>query len=223
MTPVKLASIALYVQTTPGFWTSITDDVYGEDKIVCDWGISGNKPLDRLAKAGSMSFTLKNSDGKYSPDVAGAMVGWKKGIPVKLEVTFDGVTYVRFRGKINKISIPPGPLGLKNAYVTALDWLDYAAKYPLVNPAIQFDKTADQAITTILSGMPIQPQATAFDVGQAVFPAIFDGVTQKTMGYSEFGKLAASEFGYIYLMKDKDNGETLVFESAYHRTGAHCG
>lgn len=199
-------------------WVDITGDAVS-DNISAGWGIQGNKPLDRLASTGALTFTLNNVTGKYSPDLAGALAGWTKGAPIKLVITYDGFDYVRFRGVVDALKITSGSFGNRRVFVTVLDWLDYAAKYPLTNPAIQTNKTADQALATIVAGMSVLPYAVAYDAGANVFPALFDTVTPKTLAYTEFTKLALSEPGYIYLKKDQAFGETLVFENYYHRSG----
>ena len=199
-------------------WVDLTPDAV-KDNINGQWGILGNSPLDRLADTGALIFTLNNATGKYSPELAGALAGWKKGVPVKLVVTYDGVDYVRFRGAVDALGIQSGTRSAQRVFVTVLDWLDYAAKYPLVSPGIQVDKRADQALTTLVSTMPIQPQATDYDTGVSVFPALFDTATTKTKAYTELSKLAFSEPGYIYLKKDRAGGETLVFEGSHYRHG----
>jgi len=217
MTTVYPTSYKIFAYLS-GAWTDITADAI-KDNISGSWGIVGNSPLDRLADTGSLTFTLNNKTGKYSPDLTGALVGWKKGTPIKFIVTYGGVDYIRFRGAVDVLRIESGTSSAGRVFVTVLDWLDYAAKYPLVSPGIQADKRADQALTTMVPTMPIQPQAISYDTGVNTFPALFDTVTTKTKAYTEFSKLALSEVGYIYLRKDRAGGETLVFESNQYRHG----
>jgi len=204
-------------------WADISNDVLISGKAInARWGIWGNTELDRMADTGVLTFYLNNSTGKYSPNLAGALAGWKKGIPIKLVFTFDGQEYVRFRGKVDRVDIDAGTTSQRAVFVTVSDWLDYAAEFPLVQPTIATDKRADEAITTIVTGMQIQPQATAYDTGANTFPVVFDAVTDKTRAYSEIVKLILSEMGYCYLKKDKTYGETLVFESETHRNSLHA-
>lgn len=67
--------------------------------------------------------------------------------------------------------------------------------------------------------MTKQPAATDLDVGVSEFPTTFDTVTSQTRALTEFGKVAYSEPGSIYLRKDTLNGETLVFENSQHWNG----
>jgi hypothetical protein len=198
--------------------TDITADVIGN--ITSYWGEPGNTVLDRLAETGATSFTLKNPTYQYSPNSTTVLPGWKKGVTIKLVITYDGANYVRGYGTIDQIDVDGGLVANQSiAKVTILDWIDYSAKYPLVSPAIQTNKTADQALTTIVNAMPIAPQDTDFNTGVNTFPALFDTVTTKTKAYTEFSKLVLSELGHIYLRRDKTHGETLVFESNYARNG----
>lgn len=204
-------------------WVDISSDVLIAGKAInARWGIRGNSEVDRMADTGILSFSLNNITGKYSPNLPGALAGWKKGIPVKLVFTFDGQDYVRFRGKVDRVDIDAGTTSQRSVFVTVSDWLDYAAEFPLVQPTIATDKRADEAIGTIVTGMQIQPQATAYDTGNNTFPVVFNAVTDKTRAYSEIAKLVLSEMGYCYLKKDKTYGETLVFENETHRSGLHA-
>ena len=204
-------------------WVEISSDVLISGKAInAGWGIWGNTELDRMADTGVLRFYLNNATGKYSPNLAGALAGWKKGIPIKMVFTFDGQEYVRFRGKVDRVDIDAGTSKQRQVSVTATDWLDYAAEFPLVQPTIDTNKRADEAINTIVTGMPIQPQATAYDTGANTFPVVFNSVTDKTRAYSEITKLVLSEMGYCYLKKDKTYGETLVFESETHRGNSHA-
>jgi len=191
-------------------WTDVTSDVISDARLDAVWGMSTNKPLDTLADIGQLSFTLKNNTGKYIPGGSAAVSGWDKGTKVKVVFTFLEDTYVKFYGYVDKIRIDAGTQGERKAHVTCVDWLDHAAKYPLRNPAIEENKRADEALTTIVDSMPIQPLARDFDTGTNTFPLVFNSTTQKTRAYSEFNKLASSEFGYIYMQADG----TLRFEAS---------
>jgi hypothetical protein len=173
-----------------------------------------------MADTGRMSFTLDNQTGKYSPGHAAALTGWKKGVKVKLVTTFVGVDRVRWYGTVDEISIDAGAVGSRKVRVTALDWLDYANNYPLNNPAVGLNLRAHQSVYSIVAAMPIQPLATDYHVGTNIFPTVFNQATNKTRAYSEFTKIAMSEFAPIYLKKDKVYGETLVVEASDTRTGA---
>jgi hypothetical protein len=201
-------------------WTDITSDAV-TDNIAANWGMKGYGENDRLAGTGQMTFTLNNTASKYIPGVTGAVTGWTIGVPIKIVLTYDSVDYIRFRGFVSKLDPVAGAHANEaRVKVTVLDWMDYAARYPLVSPAIQLNKTADVALTTILASMPIPPQATDFDTGTQTFQALFDTVTTGTKAYTEFNKLALSELGYIFLKKDATYGETLRFESATYRNGS---
>jgi len=182
-------SIKVYINVSSA-WLDITSDVLAEDKITGFWGMASNRELDRVARPGSMYFSLDNSTGKYSPNLSTATVGWGKGTKVKLDITYRGRTRTRFYGAVDNLKISGGALGLRKVQVTVKDWMDYAVKYPLVSPGYATNKRADEAITTILAGMPIQPQSSTLGTGEETFPTIFDAVTTKTTAQSEFVKLA---------------------------------
>lgn len=210
-------TLALYAYLG-GAWTDITSSVSTGSNVSSEWGMQSNKPLDLLAKEGRLQFSLNNNSGQFTPNGSTVIsANWGKGTKVKAVYTFNSRTWVRFYGTVESISIDAGVSGNRKVHVTALDWMKRAIEYPIQNPAIALNQRADQAITTLLAGMPIQPLATDLDTGANTFPTVFNDATLKTRAYSEFQKLALSELGPIYLKKDQVNGETLRFESANAR------
>jgi hypothetical protein len=198
-------------------WTDITQYVIRD--IDAEWGMNGNGPLDLLAETGTMDLTLDNQGANLIPDMPGALANWKKGVGIKLVITFEGQDYVRFKGVVESIKPGNGLYGHLRVMVHVVDWLEYAAKHPIVNPGVLTNQRGDDVIRTVLGLMPIQPAALDLEAGISVFGTTFDTVTSHTKAYAEFGKIVFSETGYIYLKKDRLNGETLVFESAHHRSG----
>lgn len=198
-------------------WVDISDDFVLTASA--EWGIGSEKHTDRVARVGSFTFYLNNIStiGKYSPDHPNVLNGWKKGVFIKHVITYDGVSYVRFRGFVDTIK----NYGSRDEYkqVTCLDWMEYAARNPINNPGFLENMTGDEVLDETLALMQIQPQATDFDTGINVFETAFDTITSKTKAMSEFVKVANSELGYVYLRKDQVNGETLVFENAKARNG----
>lgn len=216
MTELTSGNIFAYLSSS---WVNINSDIQAAN-VSCDWGIRGNKPTDLLADPGGFRFTLSNRTGQYSPDSTGALAGWGKGTPVKMELTFDGETYIRAYGRVDTISMRNSASVNDNFVdVIALDWLDYANKYPVVSPQALSEIRANQALNTIIAAMPIQPQGINFASGLETFPAVFDSTTIDTRAYTEFSKLTKSEYGYLYIRKEKDTGGTLTFEANDTRNG----
>lgn len=200
-----------------GVWTDITR--YIIRNITGKWGLPGNGPHDRMAEPGWMNFTMKNDSGQWLPGMSTTLAGWEKGIEVKLVIVYDQETFVRWKGVIGSIDPGTGVNGHLRVDVKCVDWLEYAANHPIVNPGILTDQRGDDVIRTALALMPIQPAATRLDIGSNVFPTTFDVVTSKTRVYTECSRVALSEISYVYLIKDRFNGETLVFENSTHRQG----
>ena len=90
------------------------------------WGMRTNSPTDRVADVGSMDVTLKNTNGEFTPGHANCLSGWKKGIFIVLSIAYDGVSYVRFRGTVERIRFDAGAKkGPRLAYITVLDWMKF--------------------------------------------------------------------------------------------------
>jgi hypothetical protein len=182
------------------------------------WGRSDNGPLDFVADVGELKFNLDNSGGLYTPGGPSALAGFKRGVRVKLVVTFEGEDYVRDCGYIAEIEPRPSNRD-KTISITCLDWMDYAARHPIVNPGIMLDEYAEEVINTVVSEIEIQPAQTDYTPGAFRFQSALDTVDKSTTAYSEFAKIASSDITHIYLRKDKTNGETLVLENADTRHG----
>lgn len=216
-----MTNVTLTLYAYLGSWTDITSDVSARG-VSAVWGMASNNPVDNLAKTGQMSFSLNNSTGKYTPNgVSVIHSSWGKGTKVKAVFTYGGASYVRFYGSINSIRIDAGTTDNRNVHCTVLDWMHYATNYPINNPAIEQEIRVDEAIDTILTGMPIQPLATNIDTGAITMPVVFNSTTLQTKAYSEFQKFVSSELGsYIYVQKDATYGETLRFENSANRAYA---
>jgi hypothetical protein len=202
-------------------WQDITADCI-ISPFVAFWGFTDNRPETRMANVGQLTFTLDNSAALYLPEVGSPVAGWGKCTPVQFTVVYDGVSYIRFRGRVDTLvphNEPQTPLTVE---VTCLDWLEFASKYPLLDPQVTYNISADQAIATIVAAMPLKPQAQLLDIGNTLFPSLFDAVSVRTTAYEEFNKLAQSEMGYCYLQHDRTFGETLVFENNTHRNGLNA-
>lgn len=217
--------VAVELNGMGGGWTTISNDVIQEQGIEIYRGIQGSTPNDRLASTGTASFTLNNSAnnsahllGYYSLHHANKRSGWDLNIGCRIRLQ-DPATltwYTQFIGKIDVINVEPAQFGTRAVHVTAVDWMDEAARWALV-PEIgeQLNKRGDEIMTAILAQMPVQPpNGTSFDPGKEIYARALDqSASAKQPATAEFQKLAASEFGFVYLKGDG----TLRYESRYTR------
>lgn len=216
MSDVYLDDYRLYAYLN-GIRTDITIDAVSDPIKAGGWGMKEHKVGERVGGTGWLKFTLLDPTRKYIPDSITALSGWDIGTAIELEVSYDASSRL-FRFYVKKID-PPGLAGKNKVTVTALDWTDYAATYPITNPGVFTNQRADDVLRTALGLGIIQPQNTSFAVGEEVFPTTFDTVTSQTKFYDEAVKAALSELGWIYLKKDRTFGETLVFDNASARIG----
>lgn len=202
-----------------GIWVNLSTDVLTREEVNARIGIFGYSPTSIIADVGELKFSLKNPTDKYNPDGASPLAGWGTGITIKQVFVYGGVPYNRFQGHIPKdgIQLIPGkPNTTSYVDVTVLGWMKYATDTPIISPSIEEDKTADQALETLIDIVPF-PISTNFDTGTYTFPTVFDGTGKYTTAYSEFSRLAFSESpGRIYT-RIQQGGEVLVFENSAHR------
>lgn len=206
-----MISLKLYAYLG-GSWIDITEDRLVSAGISATVGISGNKETDRIASDGTLSFTLKNNDAKYTPGSGAAHADWKKGTPVKVVFT-DIRDKTKFIGRVDKIRLNYN-YNNSTASITAKDWIYYSSQLPLDIPALQENQRSDQIVTTILGFAPIQPEATSLQTGYTTYYYAFHDNTVKTTAYSEISKAVLSDWGYGYVKLDG----TLTLETYNGRT-----
>ncbi len=194
-------------------WTDLTSDVLWTPQITIRTGMQGGGHSDRVAATGTGSFALNNSPlnsagliGRYSPFHANKRSGWGLGIGCRIRLINPntGTSYTKITGRIDAIEPRPGINGDLSVVVTVVDWMDEAARWTLT-PAIgeQVGKTGDQILAAILAQMPRQPAATNFDsTAEAYTYALDTSSNSQQPALAEFVKLAASEYGLIYLKGD---------------------
>lgn len=211
-----LDSVHVYANLTEGLF-DLAPYILGD--ITCRRGMGKDDPPtnDGLAGVGDMSFALNNASGYFGG--TNLKAGWGEGTEVYLELTYESVPFIRYRGRVKSAKWNVTEWG-GVVPVSVSDWMRVAMEFPITTPVIANNQTADQALTTILASMAAPPKATDFDTGSITFPSVFDTVrNRKTYAYSEFSKIQRSEFGAIYIVADRAHGETLVFESQAARYG----
>ena len=198
-------------------WVDITADVLSPMSF--NWGINGNKSTDLVADVGILKLELDNSARLYTPGGSAMRAGWKKGVPIAVDFTLEGDTFRRFRGIIESIELNPGNYGKRRALVTVYDYMGYPTKNHLTNPVVAVDQKPEDVISDIIGQLPISPRGTSLGEGINVIPQSYDTSTSKTKAYTEISKVVDAEVGYLFVRKDRINGELLVFQGSHARKG----
>src|SRR5262245_2318753 len=197
--------------------------------LVCEYGIRGNSPNDRIASTGTLSFTLKNSAtnsggvvGYYSLLNVNKRAGFDLNLPVRFILSSPDVgsstRYYKFRGVLDQAIPDPGTHGPRQTHCTAVDLWDDYARIDEPDVALQTNKRADEILTTMINALNKQPAARSFETGSESYTYSLDGGTGQTMKVRErINQLALSEFGYCYTKGDTTQGDTLTFEARGHR------
>jgi len=187
-------------------WVDISAYVVGD--IKGNGGLGGWRPENRVAVLGILNITINNKSKQFSPmggdSIRGlaTLTGWNKGAKIRVRGTFRSLNEEIWTGRIASIDSDDLNWGNEQVRVMAVDYMNVPVNYPMKGAAIGLNKRIDEAMTTILSRLSLQPESTSFDTGVFTFPAVFDNVQRKTMALSEFTKLANSELGYIYVKQD---------------------
>jgi len=187
-------------------WVDISAYVVGD--IKGNNGLGGWRPENRVAVLGTLNITLNNKSKYFSPMGGDAvrglqtLTGWNKGAKIRVRGLYRSTYYTIWTGRIASIDSDDKNWGNEQARVMAVDYMNVPVNFPMKGATIGLNKRIDEAVTTILTRLSLQPEATNFDTGSFTFPAVFDNVQRKTMALSEFTKLANSELGYIYVTQD---------------------
>lgn len=152
-------------------WTDISDDVVAVVGLRIHYGIDGNGPTDVLASTGECAFTLRNDAGNsggtlgwYSPAHVNKRTGWTFGIPLRVTFTYEGVMYVKFRGKVREINPDPGLYRNRRVYVTGYDAMRELMESDVRNVALQVNQYEDVVIDAVLDALPASSQPVARDI-----------------------------------------------------------
>lgn len=187
-------------------WVDISAYVVGD--IKGNNGLGGWRPENRVSVLGTLNITINNKSKQFSPMGGDAvrglstLTGWNKGAKIRVRGLYRSTYYTIWTGRIASIDSDDLNWGNEQVRVMATDYMNVPTNYPMKGATIGLNKRIDEAVTTILTRLSLQPEATDFDTGSFTFPAVFDNVQRKTMALSEFTKLANSELGYIYVTQD---------------------
>lgn len=202
-------------------WTVIKD-VLVPTGISWHRGLPGTRVLDCVADAGTLYFTLDNSErnfagvlGLYSPDHANCLSGFDLNIGVRYRIG----TNVRFTGTMSDIGPVPGRHGPRRVTCEAVDWMDVAARTPIDNLPVQVEKRGDEVFQTLVDNLtPIsQPAAVEKDTSSDTYPYALDRTRdEQTKFRDELYRLCMSGLDRSWLRGDG----TLVYESRTRRAVA---
>lgn len=198
-------------------WLDISQ--YVVEDMDTDWGILGNTPSDKMASVGGLKLKLNNTNGEFTQNGTNVISGWDKGIQLRIVFTFEGKSFVKFKGRIGRINLPYTYEGLEVVPIVVYDWFDISIRYPFKLAGIETNKTIDEAVQIILDALPIQPDAISMDISSDEMNSVFSSTTENGTAYRELEKLALSEYSFIYLKKDNVYGETLKVENRSSRIG----
>ena len=219
------AALSAVLQITRA-WTDVSADVRISVPIVARYGIPGSTLLDNVASPGTLDLALDNSEtnsaatiGYYSPGHASVRSGFRLGIPIRFSIVYGGVTYYKFRGRIQSITPSAGAYHDRIVMVTATDWMDIPARHYISAVAALTDVASHTVLTAALDQLDGRsPAAVAISTGSSTFPFAFDvpaGETEPIL--TELARTTSSERGYCYIKGDTTQGGTLAWESRVTR------
>jgi hypothetical protein len=100
-------------------WTDIS--AYVVTDLKGEGGIYSNAYDNRLASTGTLSFSMNNASGDFTPSDT-----FKKGTEIRVTINYVGNSKVKFYGRISNIRVDTGTWGNQRVHIEALDWFDVA-------------------------------------------------------------------------------------------------
>ncbi len=209
-----------------GSWVTVSTDVRASTAIVCSYGIQGGTPNDRVASAGSLTFSLNNSEynststlGLYSLLNAAKRSHYDLNVPVRWVLTYGADTQYKFLGTLYDAVPTAGRYADRLVSCQAVDWMDDAADIDLPDLATQFSRRSDQLVTTVLDALTTQPTARSIETGLETYEIALDGGASgsKPKVREVLNQICLSEGGYAYVKGDATQGGTFSFENRHHR------
>jgi hypothetical protein len=234
--PTVTPTVALqaYFSGTGAAATDITADVVlGVSHLRGKYGISGSGPLARIARAGTLTFAMNNSEsnsggkqGYYTPGHVNARTGWDLGLVLAVHFTYGGTTYVKFIGTLTDVKPDAGRYRRQAVRCTVADWMNEAARSKVKATAVQTNQRSDQLVSTIVTNsVGRQPIATSYATGKSTFAYALDNLRDnKTSVLRALADVVMSEMGYLYVRGTTTaagaKGGQLRFESRETRATA---
>jgi Bacterial Ig domain/Concanavalin A-like lectin/glucanases superfamily len=200
-------------------WDDITPDLRDSVPLVVQRGIHSDSPTDKLARTGTMTFALNNSQynsagllGYYSPGHVNQRSGFDRGAFVRYGLTWSGVFYPWFTGRIKSIKPSSGIYDERITHCIATDWMEEAGKSQVrgLGIGMQQSITYDEGLALLIDSMRNRPHGVEFMAGGETYEIAFDAANQPmSTAQVELRKFADSEVGRIYITGDG----TLVCEN----------
>ncbi|HEY5988859.1 MAG TPA: hypothetical protein VIV12_21135 [Streptosporangiaceae bacterium] len=204
-----------------------------------EWTVGATDPFAPIARANTLSLTLRNGDGRFSPERAAGLSGFEPGALARVRVTdpATATAYPMCIGWIEPdgIEVIPGTRGLRETDVHASGFfvrlMDEKARISL-----QENQRADQIVDALLTRNAVYPpgftgwflgeqalgENTYLGAGVSDYASLETGVNTFTMVGDNWGErasiyralsdIAETERGFIY-----ENREgKLVFYNRHH-------
>ncbi len=195
----------------------ITADIRMARGFTMTWDRGADKELGEAA-TGTLSFTVNNGDGKYSPENTGSSLSPNvlPYRPIRIRKRHLGVTYDLFKGFIEKYIPNPSP-DQQSVDIFCVDGMDQLERRIIEAPA-------GGAQTDVKLGDDPGPVETVLDeagwpVGDRNLDAGVDTLdvwwAHKESALAALRKLAKAEASFMYV----DGTGDFVYEDRHHRLG----
>lgn len=203
------------IELEAGVWTDVSMDAFEQYQF--DNGIRGTDIVRRTASPGSFDFVLNNSArnsaglaGYYTPGHTNARAGFVLGAGVRMAYVYEGITYYKWRGKIDDIQ-PSAGFPHQRTRVICKNFIRNLQNV-MELPVMVANKTAADGVQEVLNKLAVSPADTDLGSCAVTFDAIFDVIKRDSSGLREISRLILGEMGWFFVRGDQTSGEVVTVQ-----------
>lgn len=175
-----------------GAWTDYADDTRITDPILADYGITGEDYGECMASPGTLQFSLNNAAnnsgsllGYYSPLHVGHRTGMDYDVPVRWALTYRGITYYKWRGRLSNATVVPGTQGERIVRCQAKDQIADWMVIPVPALPVQIGQLDSDLVHTVLNALDDQPPNRQIEYGLEHYDVAFDNAFDESVTVRE--------------------------------------
>jgi hypothetical protein len=172
--------------TIDGGWVDVTDDVLVIDPIVATYGIQSKDFGGAVSEPGTLTFALNNSHtntqgqaGWYSPLNISKRGTLNYNIRARWAITYQGVTYYKFFGRISGLTVTPGISGPRVVRCVVKDIMDTFMRALTPPLALALESPDDYLILSLIYSLSETPHLITVETGIERYSLAFDNAYEE--------------------------------------------
>jgi hypothetical protein len=147
------------------------NDYITPDVLALRWRLGLETPGDSMAAPTSGEITVRNEDGRYSPELSDDALA--PGTPVRIRAHHDGITYDLLRAVIDHVQPQAGDLAGRTAVIHLHGPERTLSETRTLIPLLT-EARSDTVIAAVLNRAPLHRLGRSLQTGESVFAYVGD-------------------------------------------------